>query len=134
MNFFHSRLLIRRIDDRVRCKFFLLFWRDRSMSFFHCRWFSWLVSWSSRCDYECEFAYEEAQISKNTTTHDLSDRIVLSKQLQHHCHEQHTLIRTHNLLNRHEQWLHELRVFSKYRQIENFDVCDVKTLDSIKTH
>ena len=39
-----------------------------------------------------------------------------------------------NVLNRHEQWLHELRVISKYKQIENFDVCDVKTLNSIKTH
>ena len=56
-----------------------------------------------QCDYECEFAYEKIQISKNTTIHDLSSRIALSKQLQYHCHEQHTLIRIHNLLNKHEQ-------------------------------
>ena len=102
--------------------------------FFICRLFFREDDEQFRAIDEYEFAFEESSnISKNTF-HDLSDRIALSKQLQHHCHEQHTLIRTHNLLNRHEQWLHELRVISKYRQIENFDVCDVKTLNSMKTH
>ena len=45
------------------------------------------MSWSNQCDYKCEFAYEEIQISKNTIIHDLSNRIVYQKQLQHHCHE-----------------------------------------------
>ena len=71
---FHCRLLIRRADDRVRVNsFYCLNAIERWSVSLHSRWLSKLVSWSNRCDYECEFAYEEIQISKNTIIHDLSD-------------------------------------------------------------
>ena len=141
----HSRLLTRKADDRAlvdppyclnaieRWILFTALTRSND-EFFSLPLILVTRTVIERCDYKCESAYEETQISKNTTIHDLPDRTALPEQLQHHCHEQHTLTRAHNLLNRHEQWLHELRVISKYKQIENSDVCDVKTLDSKETH
>ena len=107
----YSRLLIRRVDDRIHVNFLYSLNAIERWILFTCRLLSREDDDQSRAIDEYEFAYEKSSnISKNTF-HDLSDRIALSKQLQHHCHEQHTLTRTHNLLNRHEQWLHKLRVF-----------------------
>ena len=124
----YCRLLTRWVDDRVVSWVFLtVLTRSNdeffSQSFAHSQ--SW---WSSRVDFlycfnaverwilficrlfsrgndeqsraidEYEFAFEESFNISKDTSHDLSNRTALSEQLQHHCHEQHTLTRTHNLL------------------------------------
>ena len=131
---FHNCSFNRKVNDRIHVNFFYNFNAIERWIFVTCRLLFRENDDQFRAINEYEFVYAKSSNIFKNTFHDLSNRIALSKQLQHYCYEQHTLIRIHNLLKKHEQWLYKLRVIFKYKQIENFDVCDVKTLISTKTH